>query len=131
MKQLYYGDAYGRTYPELPYTFVSRTIRWLVGVDADAPNSTVSTLPQLPDEVSWVEADNVPVGSWKLKIHQDGNAKTTLTNKGDSPIKWEAPFYGKYAFINLNDIDHSATVSTLNGLTIRQFNQQLKATRPQ
>ena len=118
MKQLYYGDAYGRTYPELPYTFVSHTIRWLVGVDADAPNSTVSTLPQLPDEVSWVEADNVPVGSWKLKIHQDGNAKTTLTNKGDSPIKWEAPFYGKYAFINLNGVDHSATVSTLNGLTI-------------
>ena len=118
MEQLYYGDAYRRNYPELPYTFVSHTIRWLVGVEADAPNSTVSTLPQLPDEVSWVEADNVPVGSWKLKIHQDGNAKTTLTNKGDSPIKWEAPFYGKYAFINLNGVDHSATVSTLNGLTI-------------
>ena len=118
MKQLYYGDAYGRTYPELPYTFVGHTIRWQVGVEADAPNSTVSTLPQLPDEVSWVEADNVPVGSWKLKIHQDGNAKTTLTNKGDSPIKWEAQFYGKYAFINLNGVDHSATVSTLNGLTI-------------
>ena len=39
MKQLYYGDAYGRNYPELPYTFVSHTIRWLVGVEADAPNS--------------------------------------------------------------------------------------------
>ena len=118
MKELYYANPGRRTYPEVSYTVVSHTLRWLVGVEADAPNSSVSTLPQLPDEVSWVEADNVPVGAWKLKIHQEGNTKTTLTNESDSPIKWEARFYGKYAFINLNGADHSTTVSTLNGLTI-------------
>ena len=38
MKELYYADPERREYPELSYTFVSHTIRWLIGVDADAPN---------------------------------------------------------------------------------------------
>ena len=126
MKQLYYGDVYGRRYPELSYTFVGHTIRWLVGVDADAPNNTVSTLPQLPDEVSWVEVDKVPVGGWKLKIRQDGNTKTTLTNGRDSPIKWEARFYGKYAAISLDGAKQPATVSQLNGVTISSVETTVK-----
>ena len=129
MKKLYYGDVYGRTYPELSYAFVSHTIRWLVGVDADAPNNTVSTLPQLPDEVSWVEVDNVPVGTWKLKVRQDGNAKTTLTNGSDSPIKWEARFYGKFASISLDGAKQPATVSKLNGVTISSAKTTLKGSQ--
>ena len=38
MKELYYADPERREYPELSYTFVSHTIRWLIGIDADAPN---------------------------------------------------------------------------------------------
>jgi hypothetical protein len=90
----------------------------LGGDDGDAPNSTINTLPQLPDEVSWVGVDNVPVGAWKLKIRQDGNAKTSLTNRSDSPIEWEARFYGEYAVISLDGVEQPATVSRLNGLTI-------------
>ena len=118
MKELYFDNPGRRTYPEVSYTVVSHTIRWLVGVDADAPKSTVSTLPQLPDEVSWVEADNVPVGAWKLKIRQDGNAKTTLTNGSDSSINWEIRFYGIYDTISLDGVNQAATVSELNGVTI-------------
>ena len=118
MKKLYYGDVYGRTYPELSYTFVSHTIRWLVGVDADAPNNTVSTLPQLPDEVSWVEADKVPVGSKMLKVRQDGNSKTTLTNGSDSSIKWEARFIGTHNTLLVNGIHQAANLKTINGTAV-------------
>jgi hypothetical protein len=118
MKELYYADPERREYPELPYTFVSHTIRWLIGVDADAPNNKISTLPQLPDEVPWVDVDMIPVGSKIVKVLQEDNLKTTLSNRSDSSINWEIRFYGNYAFISLNGVNHSTTVSTLNGRTI-------------
>ena len=74
MKALHSADPGRRTYPEVSATFVGHTMRWLIGVDAGAPNRAVSTLSQLPDDVSWVAVGNVPVGAWQLKIRQDGNA---------------------------------------------------------
>ena len=82
------------------------------------PISKISTLPQLPDEVSWVDVDMIPVGSKIVKVLQEDNLKTTLSNRSDSSINWEIRFYGNYAFISLNGVNHSTTVSTLNGRTI-------------
>ena len=96
------------------YIIVSHTIRWLIGVDANK----VKPLPQLPDEVSWVDVDMIPVGSKMLKVLQEDNSKTTLSNRSNSSINWDIRFYGNYAVINLNGVNHSTTVSMLNGRTV-------------
>ena len=74
--------------------------------------------PQLPDEVSWVDVDMIPIGSKMIKVLQEENSKTTLSNRNNSPINWAIRFYGNYPFINLNGVDHPTTVSKLNGMTI-------------
>ena len=129
MKELYYADPERREYPELPYTFVSHTIHWLMGIDAHAPNNQVCTLPQLPDEVLWAEADMIPVGSKMVKVLQENNSRTTLSNRSNSPINWEIRFYGNYDFINLNGVNHPTTVSTLNGLTISSIQTTIEGHR--
>ena len=129
MKELYYAAPERREYPELPYTFVSHTIHWLMGIDAHAPNNQVCTLPQLPDEVLWAEADMIPVGSKMVKVLQENNSRTTLSNRSNSPINWEIRFYGNYDFINLNGVNHPTTVSTLNGLTISSIQTTIEGHR--
>ena len=62
MKELYYAEPERREYPELPYTFINHTIRWLLRVGKHTPYNSVGTLPQLPDEISWVEVDMIPIG---------------------------------------------------------------------
>jgi len=42
------------------------------------PISKISTLPQLPDEVSWVDVDMIPVGSKIVKVLQEDNFKDNL-----------------------------------------------------
>ena len=86
-----------------------------MGIDAHAPNNQVCTLPQLPDEVLWAEADMIPVGSKMVTVLQENNSRTTLSNRSNSPINWEIRFYGNYDFINLNGVNHSTIASRLNG----------------
>ena len=57
-----------------------------------------------------------PLASKMLKGLQEDNSKVIL--QYNSSISWEIRFYGNYAFTNLNGVNHSTTVSTLNGRTI-------------
>jgi hypothetical protein len=89
-----------------------------MGVDADAPRKTVRTLPQLPDDVSWAAVDGIPVGTHILYVRQDGNTKTTLTNRSDAPIDWDICFYGDEAVIRLDGVERRAVLSRLNGMSV-------------
>ena len=68
--------------------------------------------------MSWVDVDMIPVGSKMLKVLQEDNSKTTLSNRSNSSINWDIRFYGNYAVINLNGVNHSTTVSMLIGRTV-------------
>jgi hypothetical protein len=105
-------------YPEISYTCIGNTIRWLMGVNADAPANYVMTLPQLPSEITWIEADNVLIGTKKVKVRHDNNTKTTLTNRSGSTINWEARFYGNFPQLNVGGKNVAATVWNLNGKTV-------------
>jgi hypothetical protein len=105
-------------YPEISYTCIGNTIRWLMGVSADAPANFVLTLPQLPSEITWIEADNVLIGSKKVKVRHDNNTKTTLTNRSGATINWEARFYGNFPNLFVAGKSVAATVWNLNGKTV-------------
>jgi hypothetical protein len=105
-------------YPEISYTSISSTIHWLMGVSADAPANFVMTLPQLPSEITWIEADNVLIGSKKVKVRHDNNTKTTLTNKSGATINWEARFYGNFPQLYVDGKSVTATVWNLRGKTV-------------
>jgi hypothetical protein len=105
-------------YPEISYTCIGSTIRWLMGVSADAPVNLVATLPQLPKEITWIEADNVLIGSKKVEVRHDKNTKTTLTNKSESAINWEARFYGKFTQLLVDGKSVDTKVWDLNGKTV-------------
>ena len=51
-----------------------------------------------------------------LKGLQEDNSKVIL--QYNSSISWEIRFYGNYAFINLNGVNHSTIASMLSGLTL-------------
>ncbi len=114
-------------YPEVSYTCIGHTVRWLMGISADAPKNHVFTLPQLPAELTWIEANNVPIGSKKVKVRHDNNTKTTLTNNGTESIDWEARFYGNFPKLNVDGKDVDAYVWELNGKTVSSVSVKVGA----
>ncbi|MCP1306914.1 NPCBM/NEW2 domain-containing protein [Paenibacillus tyrfis] len=96
-------------YPEVSFTFVSNTITGMMGVQPDAPNQKVATVPRLTSEVPWVQADHVRIGGNDLKVRHDGNYKTTLTNNSGAAINWEAQFYGDSSQLK---VTNGATTNT-------------------
>jgi hypothetical protein len=74
-------------YPEVSFTCVGNTIAGMMGVWPDAPNVGAATLPRLPDEIDWVEADHVTIGRNDLLIRHDGNRQTTVRNNASATVR--------------------------------------------
>jgi hypothetical protein len=106
------------SYPEVSFACVGNTIAGMMGVWPDAPNNKVSTLPRLPRELGWVEADHVTVGKNDLRVRHEGNRRTTLQNNKGPALNWEARFAGNYQQLQVGGVAKRATVTTLNGRTI-------------
>lgn len=64
----------------------------LMGIDPDAPQSTVETLPRLGRELEWARLTNVPVGANRIAVEHRGNTETRFTNQSGNPLTWKAAF---------------------------------------
>jgi hypothetical protein len=64
----------------------------LMGIDPDAPRSTVETMPQLPKGMGWVRLENVPVAANRIAVEHRGNAETRFTNQAGAALTWKVAF---------------------------------------
>lgn len=105
-------------YPEVAFTCVGNTIAGLMGVTPDAPRHALATLAQLPAELPWVEAEQVPVGANHLALRHDGNRRSTLRNTAGPALTWTARFRGNFASLSVAGRAQAAKATTHNGFTI-------------
>jgi hypothetical protein len=113
-------------YPEVSFTCVGNTISGLMGVRPSAPDHAVRTLPRLPAEITWIEADHVAVGGNDLRIRHDGNRKTTLVNRRGPTLHWWAGLPGNFRQLRVDGALQDAAVTVLNGRTITQIEVRLE-----
>ncbi|MCU0368027.1 MAG: hypothetical protein MUF39_04270 [Cyclobacteriaceae bacterium] len=91
-----------RDYPENSFTIIEHITRGLMGIEADATQNSVSTLPGLAADSDWSELKNVPVLSDEISVRHDGISKTVFTNHSSSSLKWKAALPGKHAYFYLS-----------------------------
>lgn len=83
-------------YPEISFTFISNTIEGLMGIKPNAAEHRVTTASHLTSDIEWLSVDQLPMGEHELTLRHDGLTKSTLTNRSDHVLEWEAWFYGDY-----------------------------------
>lgn len=89
-------------YPEISFTFVSHVIEGMMGVEPNAGENYVATVPRLPQEIPDVTADHIDIGDYELSLSHTGNTSSELTNTVGDDLIWEARFYGTYDYIKVN-----------------------------
>jgi hypothetical protein len=119
-------DMYSNSpYPEVSYVMVANIVNGMMGVQGQMDTNSVRTLPQLTDEVPWVEVANIPVGQNKLKVRHDGNTKTTVTNTTGAAIIWQASFYGFESHLLVDGNSATAASQDVNGRQVASVNVTL------
>lgn len=114
-------------YPEVSFTLVSQVVEGLMGIEPDAANHTISTLPRLPDEIGYLDLDRLKIGDHTIAIYQS-NGKTEITHSlGDQPLTTKIRFYGNHNAILVNNKKTKAKTALLNGITFSYITVKLKA----
>lgn len=105
-------------YPEISFTFVSHTIEGMMGVEPDARVNFIATAPRLPEEVEDVTARYITIGDMDIDLTHEGNQYTTIRNRSEKELTWEARFYGTFAQILMGDEVLEAQQKDINGETV-------------
>lgn len=113
----------GSDYPEVSFTIISAIAKGMMGIQPNAPENKVITLPRLPagdpSEVAMVDLNNIKIGTHNIEVKHEGNVKTTVThNSGTGNLTWEAQMPGTYATLLVNGIATTATTKNINGTTV-------------
>lgn len=108
------------TYPEISYTIIGHIADGLMGITPNAPNNSISTLPRLPQALTWVELNHIPLGTNDVYVKHDlnGNKTTFTNNSGSATISWNAQFYGDFSSLNVNGTSQPAYNTVINGKTV-------------
>ncbi|NRF41184.1 hypothetical protein [Pedobacter foliorum] len=80
-----------REYPEVSYGVIKGFVEGLMGVEADARVSKISTLYRGKSEVT-SELNDLPVLNTLITLKHEGNKKSVLTNNGKKKILWQPRF---------------------------------------
>jgi hypothetical protein len=99
-----------REYPENPFTAVGTIVRYLMGVDPRASDNTIETVPRLPEEVSWVRVDHIPVLGGEISVYHRGLTETQLENESGATIRWRAVLPGEHAVLAVDDNNLASTI---------------------
>jgi hypothetical protein len=91
-----------REYPENPFTAVGGVVRFLVGVNPVASEGVVETRSRLPEHVSWIRLDQVPVLRNRIAVHHIGQSETRFTNESGSVVRWRAVFAGAHEALTVD-----------------------------
>jgi hypothetical protein len=102
-------------YPEVSFTLVSQVVEGLMGIEPDAANHTISTLPRLPEEIDHLDLTGLKIGNHTITVHQS-KTKTVITHvAGDQHLAAKIRFYGSHEFISLDGKHIKADSGDLNG----------------
>jgi len=112
-------------YPEVSFTLVSQVVEGLMGIEPDAANHTISTLPRLPNEIDHLDLAGLKIGNHTIAIHQS-TSKTEITHSvGKQPLTAKIRFYGNHEFISLDGKHIKADSGDLNGKTYSYITVEL------
>jgi hypothetical protein len=101
-------------YPEVSYSVVGAIVNGLMGinVETDIPiediaqgkafEIVVRTLPHLTAKTTWAELRNLPIGRGTVTVRQYGERRTSLVNKEETKLNWEAAFPGSFSTLIVN-----------------------------
>lgn len=100
-----------RDYPENSFTVVEHITRGLMGLEAYAADTMLSTFSRLPKESDWAEMTDLSALGRPLDLRHEGQHRTVLTNKGITPLKWQAQFQGEHDFLYVEGEKENAVVT--------------------
>ncbi|NQX53910.1 hypothetical protein HQN86_09815 [Pedobacter panaciterrae] len=80
-----------REYPEVSYGVIKGFVEGLMGLEADACSSQLTTLYRGKSDVT-SELKDVPVLKTLITVRHEGNKKSVLTNAGKKKILWQPKF---------------------------------------
>jgi hypothetical protein len=102
-------------YPEVSFTLVSQVVEGLMGIEPDAANHTVSTIPRLPSEIDHLDLERLQIGGHTIAVYQSAD-KTEITHStGEQSLTTKIRFYGSHEFISVNGKKMKAKKAQLNG----------------
>lgn len=95
LRALMAPDLPRREYPEVSFAVVGSLVSGLMGVEPDASERVVSTLPRvLPGSVAWASVDEVPVFGNMVALRHEERTRTSCENRAGPPFFWRACFPG-------------------------------------
>ena len=77
---------------EAPFAAIGAVGTGLVGIRADATQSTVETLPRLPKALEWVRLTQVPMAGNQIAVEHRNNGETRFTNQSGPALTWKVSF---------------------------------------
>lgn len=83
-----------KEYPEAASSIIESVICGMCGVEPNAPERSIATLPSLTDKTPEVRVSHIPVMGGEISLSHKGNLETTLENHTGSTIIWKAQFHG-------------------------------------
>ncbi|PZX46866.1 hypothetical protein LV85_04200 [Algoriphagus chordae] len=102
-------------YPEVSFTLVSQVVEGLMGIEPNAAELTISTIPRLPAEIQYLALSNLKIGEHTIEVYQSKN-KTEITNSASSsPLTCNIRFYGEHKHMFANGKKTKAKTAMLNG----------------
>tara|TARA_R110002074_G_scaffold379314_3_gene557492 strand:+ start:12753 stop:13097 length:345 start_codon:yes stop_codon:yes gene_type:complete len=106
---------------------VSQVVEGLMGIEPDAANHTISTIPRLPKEIGFLELTDLKIGEHTITVRQ-ASKKTEITNSsGDATLICKIRFYGNHEAISVNNQKTKASTALLNGEIYSFITVKLKA----
>ncbi|MCX6559142.1 MAG: hypothetical protein NTZ26_01380 [Candidatus Aminicenantes bacterium] len=91
-----------REYPEVSFAVIGALACGLMGLEPDARDGSVTTLPGLPVDLKRAEIRNVPVLGTVVSVKHEGRGRTEFRNLGPSTIVWKAVFRGRHDTIQID-----------------------------
>jgi hypothetical protein len=113
-----YSSATGRNgdYPEVSYVLIRNVIVDLLGVIPNASKNEISTLSHLPQELEFLEVENIKIGNSILSVHHQGTHSSKIKYlSGNQTLNWKAEFTGNVKSLFVNGDEKKATYTIEDG----------------
>jgi hypothetical protein len=87
------GESFfGKDQGEVAFAVIGAVATGLMGLNPDAPKTTVETLPRLGEALKWAKLLHVPVLRNEISIEHRGIRESILTNSAGPAIQWKVAF---------------------------------------
>jgi len=114
-------------YPEISFVLVSNIVEGLMGVEPDAPEQKLASIPRLPAAIPDLTVKNIRIGYAFFTLSHSGSKKSVLNyQSGEINFTWEVRFYGEYPVIRVNGKAKQAQHKEQNGVKISYITEEIK-----